>query len=593
MVKTLLMELCERASRVRQENSFLAPEDARRQVFASRRQPFVQSLAPMKGLRHQERTNLRESPHLRPPRRPTRSQEAMLLEPIQPIDLRLGARARLFEQSELAPRPVRPGILEDFQIITWISPTGVVGDAIDDTIANLGCDLRIGGRKKILEVPIAEFLQIRAESRTDAKSPFGRHGAECKRGRQIGNPQTVFGAPRRIDNPLRFYKDSRMDRRSRFQIRLVFAAVFILITVEARPSQAQTTFPDERLERVVREALGKPEATLTDADLASLEVLDALDGGVRDLTGIEKCVNLRDLDLHQNLVSDLSPLSSLRKLEDLHLGDNRFTDLQPLAGLVELASLSIHMNRLSDLTALSDLRKLHSLDLAVNNVRDTAPLAGLAGLERLDLRLNQLTDIAPLAGLTNLHYLDVGENALTGLAGVEDMKNLEMLFAHSNKISSIEPLAGLVNLTTLNLSGNPLGSLAPLGNLKNLSRVSITEAGLSGCEPLVSLPDLVELNLYGNKIVDLTPLVEREGPIAESLILMGNPLSPEAETVQLDALRAKDINVRWWQYKGGPIEVKKGTAPSGLPWWGALVGAGLFLVITAFIIRSGPGSAKR
>lgn len=160
------------------------------------------------------------------------------------------------------------------------------------------------------------------------------------------------------------------------------------------------TIPDPNLEAVLR---AKPEIPDTDpitpADLAKIGTLVGISKGIVDLTGLEYCVNLGELDLSINNISDIGPLAGLTNLTKLYLTDNNISDISPLAGLT----------------------KLNWVHLVDNNISDISPLGGLNELMLLALNSNSVIDISPLLGLTSLEYLYICFNPLSYKAITEDI----------------------------------------------------------------------------------------------------------------------------------------------------------------------------
>ena len=77
--------------------------------------------------------------------------------------------------------------------------------------------------------------------------------------------------------------------------------------------------------------LGAPTGdNMTAAELAMVTMLDASEYGISDLTGIEHCVNLKNLVLRSNQISDISPLENLTSLTWLSLEHNEISDISPL-----------------------------------------------------------------------------------------------------------------------------------------------------------------------------------------------------------------------------------------------------------------------
>lgn len=117
---------------------------------------------------------------------------------------------------------------------------------------------------------------------------------------------------------------------------------------------------DAALDSAIRAEISKPFGMLTRADMLGLQTLDARNLGIRDLSGLEYCSNLRWLDLDTNQISDLTPLEQLGRPEDpfssplvyLNLDDNEISDIGPLAGLLNLQGLSLFNNQIADISPL-------------------------------------------------------------------------------------------------------------------------------------------------------------------------------------------------------------------------------------------------
>ncbi|MFC2006474.1 hypothetical protein ACFLVG_05965 [Chloroflexota bacterium] len=95
---------------------------------------------------------------------------------------------------------------------------------------------------------------------------------------------------------------------------------------EIVPVPETVAFPDEKLGSAIRDALDKPPGEdITAAELAELISLNATKMDITDLSGIEYCVNLSELNLWRNRISDPTPLASLTNLTKLNLSVNRAT----------------------------------------------------------------------------------------------------------------------------------------------------------------------------------------------------------------------------------------------------------------------------
>src|SRR5437899_4753009 len=103
-------------------------------------------------------------------------------------------------------------------------------------------------------------------------------------------------------------------------------------------SQAASPIADKNLEAVIRDTLKEPiKGDLTDENLKNIYVLDtAGNKGIKDLAGLDKCINLLSLKADHNQISDLKPLKGLTNLQSLDLSFNQVGDISPLAGLTKL-----------------------------------------------------------------------------------------------------------------------------------------------------------------------------------------------------------------------------------------------------------------
>jgi len=87
---------------------------------------------------------------------------------------------------------------------------------------------------------------------------------------------------------------------------------------------------DPNLGTAIREALNKPSEPIHASDLTGISSLSASNRGIEDLSRLEYCTNLIELDLISNQISDISPLANLTKLTNLCLSSNQISDIRPL-----------------------------------------------------------------------------------------------------------------------------------------------------------------------------------------------------------------------------------------------------------------------
>ena len=177
------------------------------------------------------------------------------------------------------------------------------------------------------------------------------------------------------------------------------------------------SIPDANLRAVIEHILGKTSgAPITRGEMLSVTQLVADNADIKDLTGLEFAIYLRNLYPSNNRISDITPLSGLTSLRNLNLSNNRISDVSALSGLINLTTLWLYGNRISDVSALSELTSIDGLILYNNSISDIAPLSGLTSLRYLYLSNNSISDISPLSSLANLERLVLDNNAISDIA---------------------------------------------------------------------------------------------------------------------------------------------------------------------------------
>ena len=221
----------------------------------------------------------------------------------------------------------------------------------------------------------------------------------------------------------------------------------------------EVTFPDPNLDTVIRVALNKSSEPIHASELASLVSLDASHKGIEDLSGLQYCTSLAELNLLSNEISDISPLANLTSLTELYFMFNEVSDISPLASLTGLTRLGLDLNRVIDISPLANLTSLTLLSLYGNQISDISPLTDLITLTWLNLGSNRIGDISPLANLTSLIQLSLGSNQIGDISPLAGLTSLAQLYLMYNQISDISPLVdndGLSDGDIVHLQGNPL-----------------------------------------------------------------------------------------------------------------------------------------
>ena len=170
------------------------------------------------------------------------------------------------------------------------------------------------------------------------------------------------------------------------------------------------------------------------------------------------------------------------------------------------------------------------------------PLFEDSNLERLVRQYGRLT----LEGLSYIDHL-IGANwSIYSLAGIEHLTSLWQLYLGNEYIADVTPLAGLTNLQVLGLPDNQIVDVTPLAGLTNLRSLNLDGNQIVDVTPLAGLTNLHFLKIENNRIEDLAPLVANPGlGESDTVWLRNNPLSDQALTEQIPALKARGVEVSY------------------------------------------------
>lgn len=182
---------------------------------------------------------------------------------------------------------------------------------------------------------------------------------------------------------------------------------------------------------------------------------------IRNLTGLEKLTNLKELSLVYNEVTEIN-VSSLVNLETLKLDRNQITSID-LSHNAELKYLSINNNKISTID-LSNNKQLYYIHLGGNNL-SSIDLSQNINLTDLYLYSNQLTAI-DLSNNTKLKLLLIQNNNLTSL-DVSMLSMLNNINAHYNKIKNLD-LRNNKNLKTIVIGNNLIEELQIPNSVESL-----------------------------------------------------------------------------------------------------------------------------
>ncbi len=271
-------------------------------------------------------------------------------------------------------------------------------------------------------------------------------------------------------------------------------------------------FPDANLKSYLVEKFdADKDGEISFSEAENIKQIDCSSRGIMDLTGIQECVNLEDLDVSSTTITQLD-LSHNLQLAELNVSGTKLTSLDvsqnTLLKVLDISDTAIEMIDLKSADSLVDLNisntsvakldvsnhsqlerinivnapltelnisgtKLSALDVSTNTVLISLNVLETA-ISRLDLSHNlQLAELN-VSG-TKLTSLDVSQNTLLKVLDISDTA-IEMI-----------DLKSADSLVDLNISNTSVAKL-DVSNHSQLERINIVNAPLT------------ELNISGTKL---------------------------------------------------------------------------------------------
>ena len=296
-------------------------------------------------------------------------------------------------------------------------------------------------------------------------------------------------------------------------------------------SRLSSVIKDTVLEANIRYAIKKQSGDLTDSDF--LSVTNMLTTGyvispnkIKNLDGIERCQNLKVLDLTLQSVTNLTPLSNLNNLEELEVDQNwELSDVTPLSNLTNLKYLNISSDNITNISSLSSLKNLISLKI------EGSPQY-------------HLTDLSAIRSMTHLREFTCAFIPNPDLSVFSNLTELEAFYCSYSKISDLSGLKNCTKLWGIFITANEVSDLTPISNLKELQYLWVSGNKIEDVTPLKNLEKLVSLILDNNNITDIKPLVDNVGlGTNTTIILRNNPLNDKSINEYIPQLITRGVNI--------------------------------------------------
>ena len=166
--------------------------------------------------------------------------------------------------------------------------------------------------------------------------------------------------------------------------------------------EGDVTIPDPCLGKVLNLHLNnlyQEKNKFWKSDLEKLEAIswswinDTETCKINNLSGLEYCINLKNIYFSRHNFTDLSPLENLLKLEKLFVLHTPVSDINPLTDLINLTYLNLGANEISDISPIKGLINLNRLLLTENHITDITPIVenpGIGAHDEVFLKCNLL-----------------------------------------------------------------------------------------------------------------------------------------------------------------------------------------------------------
>ncbi|EAG1548312.1 cell surface protein [Listeria monocytogenes] len=337
----------------------------------------------------------------------------------------------------------------------------------------------------------------------------------------------------------------------------LITTVFLPFSNVRAASTDVVNIPDSYLKEGLKSIVGKPLLEeLTEADLETISTADIsymfgfsgypVTGLVRDLTGLEKAVNMTNLYFsNQTEITNLNQIKNLPKLKKIVGISTGLNDIKALGEMPALEEVELGGDYITDFTPLLEQENLKSFSYnsyawldpsyhQINNEEFTK-FANLKSIENLDVTWNNITDLAALTANDHITNLNLSYNKFTNVAPIATMKKLKVLYLNNNNLTSIDSLHTLRGLSIAYADNNNITDLSKLKDFFESMNVVGDYKGLQVNSQTITLPTI---NIKeGATAVSNNPTLDIDGEkMAVSSISDGGTVSADNKTVSFSNL---------------------------------------------------------
>ncbi|EBD1474163.1 MucBP domain-containing protein [Listeria monocytogenes] len=337
----------------------------------------------------------------------------------------------------------------------------------------------------------------------------------------------------------------------------LITTVFLPFSNVRAASTDVVNIPDPYLKEGLKTIVGKPLLEeLTEAHLETISTADIsymygfsgypVTGLVRDLTGLEKAVNMTNLYFsNQTEITNLNQIKNLPKLKKIVGISTGLNDIKALGEMPALEEVELGGDNITDFTPLLEQENLKSFSYnsyawldpsyhQINNEEFTK-FANLKSIENLDLTWNNITDLAALTANDHITNLNLSYNKFTNVAPIATMKKLKVLYLNNNNLTSIDSLHTLRGLSIAYADNNNITDLSKLKDFFESMNVVGDYKGLQVNSQTITLPTI---NIKeGTTAISNNPTLDIDGKeMPVSSISDGGTVSADNKTVSFSNL---------------------------------------------------------
>lgn len=365
-----------------------------------------------------------------------------------------------------------------------------------------------------------------------------------------------------------------MKKQKQKKILTIFIILFLLISASAVlnatgaiiTNPTTISFEDKNLYDAIKNKFSSSQIAYNENDVTqeievSLNDIEGItelnlegteDAKIVNLSGMEKFINLTNLNLSGNAITNMTSITALSKLVKLDLTENTvneniLTSISQITTLTELNMTSTQMNG-DQLEYFKTLQNLQTLIISNNNISKLEPIAILEGITKLDISKNaSFVSFSQVTPHKNLKELNISGTGITTLEGIEQLTELEKLYAADNaslttstsisylfktyKVGNIDTIylskLKILNLSNLGTTGSrPSFNFGNFAKLTSLQELHLASNQISSLNNVANLENLDYLDLANNNIdtSDLENIVRYETVDGEEYVVTENVL---------------------------------------------------------------------